>query len=214
MRVLILGCGRLGAGLAQRLSGSGHTVTIIDPSAAALARLPASMSCQRLVGAVLDRRTLAEAAIERQDGLAAVTPSDDTNIVAARLARLVFHVPRVIARIYHPEAAAIYQRLGIQTVCTVSWGISRIAELLSYSELEPVASLGSGMDLLRVAVPPLLVGHPVSSLTRPGEIQVAAIERGGASFLPQPATRFEAGDLLYLIVLAAAADQLVTLLRQ
>ncbi len=213
MRVIILGCSRIGAGLARRLSSAGHTVTVIDPSAASLAHLPAGFHGRTLVGDVLDRRVLGDAGIEHQDALAAVTPSDDVNVVAARLARLVFHVPRVVARVYNPRAAVIYQRLGIQTVCTTTWGINRIAELLSYSELEPVASLGSDVDLLEVAVPPLLVGRPVSALASPGEIQVVAISRNGRTFLPQPGTRFEAGDLLHLVVLAAATDHLVAMLR-
>lgn len=214
MRVIILGCGRIGAGLAQRLSHAGHAITIVDPSAEALARLPAGFHGRTLVGKVLDRQLLVEAAIEEQDALAAVTPSDDVNIVAARLARLVFHVPRVIARIYNPRAAEVYQRLGIQTVCTTSWGISRIAELLSYSELEPVAGIGGDIEILNAAVPPLLVGRPLSALFRPGEFQVAAISRGGRTFLPQQGTIFEAGDLLHLIVYRPAAEHLAALLRQ
>lgn len=211
MRVLILGCSRVGAGLAQRLGHAGHSVTIVEPSAAALARLPDGFSGRKILGEVLDRRVLIEAGVERQDALAAVTPSDETNIVAARLARLIFHVPRVVARIYNPRTADIYQRLGIQTVCTTSWGIERIAELLSYSELEPIASLG-GVELLRAAVPPLLVGRPVRELDRPGQLQIAAITRGGAAFLPHPETCFEEGDLLYLLVNAAATDHLTALL--
>lgn len=213
MRVVILGCSRIGAGLAQRLASGGHAVTVVEPVAAALARLPAGFGGRRLVGDVLDRRVLLEAEIERQDALAAVTSSDDVNLVAARLARLVFRVPRVVARLYSPAAAALYQRLGVQTVCTTSWGISRIAELLSYSELEPVASLGDGVDLLDVPLPPLLAGRPVSALARPGEIQVAAISRAGRTFLPQPETSFEAGDMLHLVVLAGAAEHLAALFR-
>lgn len=212
MRVIILGCSRIGAGLAQRLAVAGHAVTVVEPSAAALARLPASFGGRRLQGAVLDRHVLQEADVERHDALAAVTPSDDTNVVAARLARLVFHVPRVVARLYSPRAAEVYQRLGVPTVCTTSWGISRIAELLSYSQLEPVVSLGGGVDVLDVRLPPLLVGRPVSALARPGEIQVAAISRGGRTFLPTLETPFEADDLLHLVVLAGAADHLVAML--
>lgn len=213
MRILILGCSRIGVGLAQRLIIAGHSVTVIEPTAAGLARLPASFSGQKLQGEVLDRQILHEAEIEHQDALAAVTPSDDLNVVAARLARLVFRVPRVVARIYSPQAAVVYQRLGIQTVCTTSWGINRIAELLSYAELEPVLSLGSNVDVLDLRLPPLLAGRPVSALTRPGEIQVAAISRSGRTFLPNAETRFEAGDLLHLVVLTAATDHLVALLH-
>lgn len=213
MRVIILGCSRIGVGLSQRLAIAGHAVTVIEPAAAALERLPAGFSGRKLCGEVLDRRVLHEAEIERQDALAAVTQSDDVNVVAARLARRIFHVPRVVARIYSPRAAEVYQRLGIQTVCTTTWGINRIAELLSYAELDPVVSLGSGVDILDVQLPPLLEGRTVSALSRPGEIQVAAISRGSKTFLPHAETRFEAGDLLHIVVLAGATDHLAALLR-
>jgi K+ transport systems, NAD-binding component len=127
MRVIILGCGRIGSGLAARLGYAGHSVTVIEPVAAALAHLPEGFHGRTFVGDVLDRRLLLEAGIDHQDALAAVTPSDDVNIVAARLARLVFRVPRVVARVYNPRAAEVYRRLGVQTVCTTTWGISRIA---------------------------------------------------------------------------------------
>jgi trk system potassium uptake protein len=213
MRILILGCGRIGSGLAQRLSLAGASVTVIEPSATALARLSLTFVGRTLHGDVLDRQLLRSAEIERQDALAAVMPSDDTNIVAARLARHVFKVPRVVARLYSPTAAVIYQRLGIQTVCTTTWGINRMVELLSYSELEPVASLGDHIDVMEMRLPPLLVGRPVSALARPGEILVAAISRGGTTFLPQAETRFEADDLLHLVVHATATERLGALLH-
>lgn len=213
MRVIILGCGRIGAGLALRLSRGGHAVTVVDPAAAALAHLPAGFGGRKVVGDVLDRRVLGEAGIEGQDALAAVTMSDDVNVVAARLARLVFRVPRVVARVYSPRAAEVYRRLGIQTVCTTTWGINRIAELLSYSEVAPVASLGSDVDIVDAAVPPLMAGRPASALVRPGEIQVVAISRGGKTFLPQPGARLEAGDVLHLVVVASATGDLAGMLR-
>lgn len=213
MHVIILGCGRIGAGLAQRLDLAGHNVTIIDPNEATLARLPSGFGGRTIHSAVLNRQVLLAAGIERQDALAAVTPSDDVNIVAVRLARMIFHVPRVVARIYNPRTAEIYQRLGIQTVCTSTWGVNRIAELLSYSELEPVASLGHGVDILELTVPALLIGRPVSALARIGELQVIAIGRGGRTFLPQPETRFETGDLVHLVVVAGAAERLTALLH-
>jgi trk system potassium uptake protein TrkA len=213
MRVIILGCGRIGAGLALRLSRGGHAVTVVDPAPAALAHLPAGFRGRNVVGGVLDRRVLGEAEIEGQDALAAVTMSDDVNVVAARLARLVFRVPRVVARVYSPRAAEVYRRLGIQTVCTTTWGINRIAELLSYSEVAPVASLGSDVDIVDAPVPPLLAGRPVSTIARPGEIQVAAITRGGKTFLPQPGARLEAGDVLHLVVVASATEDLAGMLR-
>lgn len=213
MRIIILGCSRIGCGLAQQLSLGGHDVTVVEPVASVMAHLPASFKGHQVLGDVLDRDVLREAGVERQDALAAVMPSDDVNIVAARLARLVFRVPRVVARLYSPRAAAAYQRLGIQTVCTTTWGISRFAELLSYTELEPLMHLGGDVEMLAMALPQPLVGRPVSALARPGAIQVAAISRGGKTFLPYPETRFEEGDLLHVVAHAGALEPFAALPR-
>jgi trk system potassium uptake protein TrkA len=156
---------------------------------------------------------LLQAGIERADGLAAVTASDEANVVAARLARQVFHVPRVIARLYDPRKAEIYRRLGVQTISTTTWGIQRIAELLCYSQLDVMLSLGSGeVDLVAVAIPPLLVGRTMHDLTIPGEVHIVAISRDGTTWLPTPGMTFQEGDLIYLAILAASADRLKPLL--
>lgn len=213
MRVIILGCGRIGAGLVQHLSLHGHRITVVDPNPKALARLGSGFRGYTIMGDVLDRQVLLEAQIEHSDALAAVTASDDVNVVVARLARQIFRVPRVVARVYNPRNAEIYHRLGIQTVTSTSWAINRIAELLSYSELEPVASLGDEVEIITASAPPLLVGRSVSALATPGEVQVVAIGRRGKTFLAQLGTIIEAGDLLHIAVLAAATDRLAALLR-
>jgi trk system potassium uptake protein TrkA len=213
MRIIILGCGRIGAGLVRHLSLHGHEITVVDPDPDALARLAPGFHGRMIVGDALDRQVLLDAQIERSDALAAVTVSDDVNVVVARLARQVFRVPRVVSRVYNPQTAEIYHRLGIQAITSTTWAINRIAELLSYSELEPVASLGEGVEIVAASAPPLLVGRPVSALVTPGEVQVVAISRGGKTFLPQSGTTIEAGDLLHLAVLAAATDRLAALLR-
>jgi trk system potassium uptake protein TrkA len=152
---------------------------------------------------------LLQASIERADGLAAVTGSDEANVVLARLARQVFRVPRVIARLYDPRKADVYQRLGLQTINPVTWGIHRIAELLCYAQLGPIVSLGSGdVDLVETEIPLLLVGRTVNEVTVPGEVHITAISRGGKTFLPTLGTMFQAGDLLHVAVLAASANRL------
>jgi len=213
MRVIILGCGRVGSGLVQHLSLHGHDIIAVDSDPTGLARLSPNFRGRMIVGDVLDRQVLLEAQIERSDALVAVTTSDDVNIVVARLARQVFRVPRVVARVYDPPKAEIYHRLGIQTVTTTAWTINRINELLSYSELDPVASLGDEVEIVAATAPTLLVGRPVSALTTPGEVQVVAISRRGRTFLPQTGTMIEAGDLLHLAVIAAATGRLAALLR-
>lgn len=213
MRIIILGCGRVGAGLVQHMGLLGHDMVVVDSDPAGLANLATSFRGHMIVGDVLDRQVLLEAQIERSDALVAVTTSDDVNIVVARLARQVFRVPRVVARVYNPPKAEIYHRLGIQTVTTTAWTINRISELLIYSELEPVTNLGDEVEIVTASAPPLLVGRPVSTVATSGEIHIVAIGRRGHTFLPQPATLIEAGDLLHFALLTAASGRLAALLR-
>jgi trk system potassium uptake protein TrkA len=209
MRIIIIGCGRMGAGLAQTLCQRSHTVTVVDRELAAFEQLGPSFDGQKVVGVGFDRDVLLQAGIERADGLAAVTASDETNLVAARLARLVFRVPRAVARLYDPRKAEIYRRLGVQTISTTAWGIHRIAELLGYSQFESLVSLGSGaVDIVEVLVPQLLIGRAVSDMTIPGEVHVVAISRAGSTFLSTLGTRFQDGDLVHLSVAGASIERL------
>lgn len=212
MRMIIIGCGRMGAGLAQALAQRGHKVTVVDNDPTAFEVLGPAFNGQIVAGIGFDRDVLLQAGIERADGLAAVTASDEANVVAARLARQVFRVPRVVARLYDPRKAEIYRRLGILTISTTTWGIQRIAQLLCFSDLDVVVSLSSAVDLVQVNVPPLLVGRSAQALTVPGEIHLVAIDRAGKTLLPTPETAFQEGDLIYMAVLAESADRLKALL--
>lgn len=212
MRVLIVGCGRLGAGLAQVLSLRNHIVTVVDIDPLAFERLGPTFRGQTVVGVGFDRDVLVKAGIEKTDCLTAVTASDDANVVAARLACQVFHIPKVIARLYDPRKAEIYQRLGLQTISPVTWGINHIAELVCNSPLETTLSLGSEVDLVQADVPHLMVGRTVRDLTVLGEIHVVAVTRGGRTFLPTQGTVFQESDTLHLAVLTSAADRLRSML--
>lgn len=213
MKIFIIGCGRVGSGLALNLSQQGHLVTVLDQDSVALDRLGGTFKGQILRASAFDREALLQGGIERLDGLAAVTGSDEVNFVIARLTKQIFHVPRVVARVYDPRKAAIYRRLGLQTINPVTWGIHRIAELLSFSHLDAVHSLGNGeIDLVETELPLLLVGRTVNELTLSGEIQIAAISRGGRTFLPTLGTVFQEGDVVHLVVLASSAGRLKKLL--
>jgi trk system potassium uptake protein TrkA len=199
--------------LAQTLSLRSHTITVVDNDPTAFERLGPGFKGQTVVGVGFDRQVLLKAGIERADGLAAVSASDEVNLVAARMASQIFRVPRVVARSYDPRKAEIYRRLGVQTITPVTWGINRIAELLSFFPLSTTVSLGNGeVDIIEAEVPPLLAGRTVNEVTVPGEIQVVAISRGGKTFLPTLGTVFQAGDWLHLAVLAASTDRLKALL--
>lgn len=213
MNLVIIGCGRMGAGLAQTLSLRGHTITVVDRDATAFAALGPAFKGRTVVGVGFDREVLLAAGVQRADGLASVMNSDEANIVAARVARELFRVPRVVARVVEPQKAEIYQRLGIQTISTTIWGIHRIANLLSYTELDVVYDLGSAVELIQVELPAALAGRTVQQLTIPGEVQVVAIKRSGQTFLPTGNASLQSGDLLYLAIQATAADQVKALLR-
>lgn len=208
MNFIIVGCGRMGSGLAQTLCHRGHQVTVIDRDSAALEGLGPSFKGHKVVGVGFDRGVLEQADIRRADGLAAVTNSDETNIVAARVARSIFRVPRVVARIYDPRKAEVYRRLGLETISTTIWGVNRIAELLTYTALNVVQSLGEEVDLVEAEVPPTLSGRTVGDLSIPGEVQVITIDRAGKTFLPTARTTLEAGDRMQLAVFTPSADRL------
>ncbi|MGE3537513.1 MAG: TrkA family potassium uptake protein [Candidatus Tectimicrobiota bacterium] len=213
MQFIVIGCGRVGTGLTRDLTQRGHDVTVVDKDPAAFTRLGSRGTVQRVTGTCFDREVLGQAGIGHADGLAAVTGSDETNLVVARLARLVFRVPRVVARLYEPRKAEVYRQLGVETITPLVWGIQRLAELLCYSRLHTVLSLGSGaVDLVEVELPVLLVGRTVSEVTLSGEIQVAAISRGGRTWLPTLGTVLQEGDVLHLVVLATSMERLKTLL--
>jgi len=213
MRILIIGCGRVGAGLAKTLMSRGHSVTIIDKDPLAFDKLGDKFKGQAIVGIGFDRDILIKAGIERADGVAAVTSSDEANVVASRIARDFFHVPRVVARLYDIRQAEIYKRLGIQTIAPTGWGINRIADLLLYSPLETVFSIGSGeVELVAAEVPRLLVGKTVRDLTVVGEIHIVSITRANKTFLPTSGTIFQEEDLLHLAVLITSTNRLKDLL--
>jgi trk system potassium uptake protein TrkA len=208
-----MGCGRVGEQVARILDAEGHVVTIIDYNAEALARLGSDFRGRKVNGIGFDRSVLMEAGIENADAFTATSSSDNANIVAARVARNIFHVPKVIARLYDPRRAEIYQRLGLLTISSTTWGAQRIYELLTHDSLDPMLSFGNGeVKLLTMELPPQLEGREVHDITVPGEVHVVAITREGRAMLPTLGTVFRKGDLVCLAVLSSAMDRLEGLL--
>jgi trk system potassium uptake protein TrkA len=213
MKIIVMGCGRVGEQVCRLMADDGHDVAVIDQDPAALARLGPDFRGQRVLGLGFDRRVLLEAGIEQAEGFAATSSSDNANIVSARLARNVFHVPRVVARLFDPQRAEIYKRLGLVTISSTTWGAERIHELFTHGELDPVHTFGNGeVCLLSVDAPVQLVGRTVQNLAVPGEIIVAALTRAGRALIPSLGTQFRGGDVLHLVVLASAMERLEALL--
>lgn len=215
MNVLVLGCGRVGSGVARELASRGVGVVVVDPDPDALARLGDGYPGGKLLGSALDRSVLVAGGISEVDGLAAVTGRDEVNVVLAHAARRTFHVPSVVARLHDPGLVALHRRLGIRTLAPVAWGVRRIADLLTATTVETVAALGTGaVDLVEVTVPTLLDGRPVTELEVPGELSVVSVTQHGRTALPVPGTVLRGGDLVHLVVAAAAHGRLEALLGQ
>src|SRR5919199_2472938 len=158
MNIIIMGCGRVGAELTVQLAKAGHKVSIIDKRSEAFDRLPPGFEAKTVVGVGFDRETLEEAGIKEAEAFIAVSSGDNSNILSARVAREHYHVPKVIARIYDPMRAEIYERLNIPTVATTRWGVKQIMLMLTHPREEIKESLAGG-DLfrMRLRIPPHLV---------------------------------------------------------
>jgi len=213
MKIMIIGCGRQGAELAKVLVLDGCEVMVIDSDPAAFMRLGPSFGGRVILGNGIDREILIEGGIERADGMAVVTASDEINIVIARVARQVFAVPRVVARVHEPLKAEIYERLGLMTVTPVRLGTQRFRELLTFSPLSPLKRLGNGeVGIIEMEVPRSLVGRTVNDLIVPGEIQVIAITRGRRTEIPISGTVDHEKDTLHVAALSGSMIRLRSLL--
>lgn len=208
MKVLIIGCGRVGSGLAKNLVLLGVEIAVVDSEPAALAALGPAFKGKTFNGLGFDQDTLIAAGIEKCDALAAVTGSDEANLVIARIAKSYFRVPRVSARVYEPQKAKIYRRMGIQTISPVTLGIERMISTLVYSQLQIERSIGAGqVVLVDVDVTTNMIGKRMNDINLPGEIQVSAITRNGKTFLPDPATSFQRGDIVHLLCITGSKDK-------
>ncbi|MGW6917649.1 potassium channel family protein [Kitasatospora sp. NPDC054939] len=201
MHIVIMGCGRVGSALARALEKQGHSVAVVDQDPTAFRRLGAGFNGRRVTGVGFDQDTLREAGIEEAGAFAAVSSGDNSNIIAARVARENFGVENVAARIYDPRRAEVYQRLGIPTVATVRWTADQMLRRLLPSGAEPLWQDPSGtVQLAEVAYAPGWVGHRVSALEEASGARVAFVTRLGEGVLPSPQMVVQEGDLVHVML--------------
>lgn len=203
MHVIIAGCGRVGSGLAESLTADGHDVAVIDRDALSFRRLPAGFTGMTLQGLVFDRSTLLRAGIEQADAFVAVTSGDNSNVVSARTAKEQFGVGTVVARIYDPERAEIYERHGITTIATARWTADAILTHLMADDARIETTVGPGEgDVVIVSHDLPTAGGPweVEVFARQGRWLLAAITRTGQTTIPVPRQLIQAGERVHLAV--------------
>jgi trk system potassium uptake protein TrkA len=214
MKVIVMGCGRVGSQISLLLSAREHDVTVIDHrDTDAMTRLGSGFKGRVVNGLGFDEKILMEAGIKSADAFIAASSSDNANIVGARIAKNIFKVPRVVARLFDPRRAEIYERLGLKTVSTTTMGAERIYELVTHSDLDVTHNFGHGeVSLIAVEVPYHLAGRIVRDLSVPGEFIVISITRDQKAFLPSAGTEFREGDILHLAVQSSALARLQDML--
>jgi len=209
VHVVVVGCGRVGSGLAARLVDQGHTVSILDKAVKAFRRLPEDWPGTALVGSGFDRDDLDRAGASQAGALAAVTSGDNSNILTARIARENYGIANVVARIYDPRRAEIYQRLGIPTVATVTWTIDQVMR-----RLVPESVVGEWSDptghlvMVDRQLPDHWAGKRLRELGLPGLATLVAVTRAGHPRLDVADLVGQEGDTLHLAVLTEAVDTL------
>jgi trk system potassium uptake protein TrkA len=209
MRVVVVGCGRVGSELASMLSREGNEVAVIDKNPRALQRLAMDWGGKGVVGFGFDRDALEEAGISGADALAAVTNGDNSNILTARIARETYQVPNVVARIYDPRRAVIYRRLGIPTVATVTWTVDQVVRRLLPERTVTEWSCPSGeVVMVERALPGSWVGYRLDDVEVPAQTRIVGLSRAGKVVIPKPGTVGQEADVLYISVAAGSLDDL------
>lgn len=199
MHVVVVGCGRVGAGLARAIEAQGHSVAVLDRRSKAFTRLPEGFTGRTVVGVGFDRDRLRAAGIEEAGSVAAVTSGDNSNILIARVAREVFGIERVVARIYDPRRAAIYERLGIPTIATVQWTTDRVLQrvLPDVPTVEWIDA-SAKVALVERIVPPVWAGHRAHDLDSDGRARVVSVTRLGVAQLAGDDLLLQDGDVVHV----------------
>ena len=214
MHVIVVGCGRVGSELAISLEQSGHSVAIIDKNAGAFRRLPDNWPGRTVTGYGYDRDHLEEAGIKEAGALAAVTSGDNSNVLTARIARENYQIENVVARIYDPRRAIIYQRLGIPTVATVTWTTDQVMRRLFPERSVTEWSDPSGVvSIVERGLPPEWAGRGLGELTVGNRFRLVTVTRSGQARIASPDLVGQEGDILMMVVHRDAVSDLDRLLN-
>jgi len=201
VHVVIMGCGRVGSTLARSLEDRNHTVSVIDSEPDAFRRLGPAFNGEKVTGIGFDQEVLEKAGIRRADAFAAVSSGDNSNIIAARVARETFGIRNVVARIYDPGRAEVYQRLGITTVATVKWTADQVLRRLLPQGAEPdFRDMSGTIRLDSMPAPEVWIGRRTIHFQEQSRSRIAWIDRLGEGVLPVRESVIQEGDVLHLVM--------------
>ncbi len=207
MYVIIVGCGRVGSQLAKLLSGEGHDVVVVDKSQSSFDRLGETFNGLTLVGNGFDLELLKNAGIEKAQAFCAVTNGDNTNLISAQVAKKIFNVKTVIARVYDPQRAYIYQDLGLDIISGTVLFASMIRDKIIESRFSSYLIETKELGVLEIEAPPEMVGKIIRSINIPHEFLITAILRGPEVLIPEPNTVVREKDVLMGVVKVANLAQ-------
>ena len=215
VHVVIMGCGRVGSTLARSLEDRNHTVSVIDSNPDAFRRLGVGFNGDKVTGYGFDQAVLEKAGIRRADAFAAVSSGDNSNIISARVARETFGIQQVVARIYDPGRAEVYQRLGITTVATVKWTADQVLRRILPAGAEPDFRDPSGtIRVDHMPVPEAWVGSRTVELQMQSRTRLAWIDRLGEGMLPTRESVLQEGDMLHLVMREEKASGVYDVLKK
>jgi trk system potassium uptake protein TrkA len=204
MNVIIVGCGRVGSELAKLLSNEGHNVVIIDKSRASFERLGGTFNGLTMVGNGFDLKLLKQAGIEKADAFCAVTNGDNTNLISAQVAKKIFKVPKVLARVYDPQRAHIYAALGLDIISGTILFAAMLRDKIIESRFSSYLIETKDLGVIEIEVKNNLVAKTIQDINMPQEFLVVAIRRLDGIIIPEPNTVLKAKDILMAVVKVAS----------
>jgi trk system potassium uptake protein TrkA len=199
MKIIIVGCGRFGSELANRLCKIGHDIIVIDNFPGAFHNLPEGFRGRTVEGDALHQDVLHRAGIKSAEALAVVTNSDILNATVAHIAQAVFGLKKVVVRNYDPACRSIFEVFNTQVISSTSWGVQRLIDLVCQPEIKAVMTTGNGeVDIYEIRVPGEWEDRTIRDLLQSSECLIVSLTRAGQANLPALDTRLYEGDILHI----------------